>query len=117
MSFQSQTTICRFESLQLSYKNLNALTPVLQQWLTVSMTDPNRVVHMTELAQDEINRRKNLELDEKAIDCLQAQWLRCGEKSPSFQVMANIAHSVGVDREVIKKWFQEKERQNGENKK
>ena len=113
----SQTTICRFESLQLSYKNLNALTPVLQQWLTVSMTDPNRVVHMTELAQDEINRRKNLELDEKAIDCLQAQWLRCGEKSPSFQVMANIAHSVGVDREVIKKWFQEKERQKSENEK
>ena len=29
----SQTTICRFENLQLSYRNACKLKPVLQQWL------------------------------------------------------------------------------------
>lgn len=29
----SQTTICRFENLQLSYKNACKLRPVLEQWL------------------------------------------------------------------------------------
>jgi hypothetical protein len=30
----SQTTICRFENLQLSYKNACKLRPILQQWLS-----------------------------------------------------------------------------------
>ena len=30
----SQTTICRFENLQLSYKNACKLRPILEQWLT-----------------------------------------------------------------------------------
>ncbi len=29
----SQTTICRFENLQLSYKNACKLRPILEQWL------------------------------------------------------------------------------------
>lgn len=107
----SQTTICRFESLQLSYKNLTNLTPVLQDWLTLSFTDPNKVVHFTQLAQDEINKRRNYELNESAVECLENQWKRNGGKSPSYHVMANLAHSVGVDKEVIKKWFNGRENQ------
>ena len=29
----SQTTICRFENLQLSYKNAMKLLPIFQRWL------------------------------------------------------------------------------------
>ena len=29
----SQTTICRFEALQLSFKNMCKLKPLLQKWL------------------------------------------------------------------------------------
>ena len=34
----SQTTICRFENLQLSYKNACKLRPILEQWLEEAET-------------------------------------------------------------------------------
>merc|ERR1711990_250205 len=36
----SQTTICRFEALQLSFKNMCKLKPLLQKWLQFAVKDP-----------------------------------------------------------------------------
>lgn len=37
----SQTTICRFEALQLSFKNMCKLKPLLQKWLQFAVKDTN----------------------------------------------------------------------------
>lgn len=37
----SQTTICRFEALQLSFKNMCKLKPLLQRWLVEAETSEN----------------------------------------------------------------------------
>lgn len=37
----SQTTICRFEALQLSFKNMCKLKPLLQRWLDEAETSEN----------------------------------------------------------------------------
>lgn len=37
----SQTTICRFEALQLSFKNMCKLKPLLQRWLNEAETSDN----------------------------------------------------------------------------
>lgn len=37
----SQTTICRFEALQLSFKNMCRLKPLLQKWLNEAETTEN----------------------------------------------------------------------------
>lgn len=37
----SQTTICRFEALQLSFKNMCKLKPLLQKWLNEAETSEN----------------------------------------------------------------------------
>lgn len=37
----SQTTICRFEALQLSFKNMCKLKPLLQKWLNEAETLEN----------------------------------------------------------------------------
>lgn len=52
----SQTTICRFESLQLSHKNLNALVPVLHKWLLFCSQDPQRVLEVTQAAIEQKRR-------------------------------------------------------------
>lgn len=37
----SQTTICRFEALQLSFKNMCKLKPLLQKWLDEAENSEN----------------------------------------------------------------------------
>lgn len=37
----SQTTICRFEALQLSFKNMCKLKPLLQKWLQFAVKGKN----------------------------------------------------------------------------
>lgn len=37
----SQTTICRFEALQLSFKNMCKLKPLLQRWLNEAENTDN----------------------------------------------------------------------------
>lgn len=37
----SQTTICRFEALQLSFKNMCKLKPLLQRWLNEAENSEN----------------------------------------------------------------------------
>merc|ERR1719373_1399793 len=37
----SQTTICRFEALQLSFKNMCKLKPLLQKWLQFAVKESN----------------------------------------------------------------------------
>jgi len=52
----SQTTICRFEALQLSFKNMCKLKPLLQRWLNEAENSENpqdvSTLHYTRGAQN-----------------------------------------------------------------
>lgn len=60
----SQTTICRFEALQLSFKNMCKLKPLLQRWLNEAENSENpqdvSTLHYTRGAQNQLLLSLNL---------------------------------------------------------
>uniref|UniRef100_A0A8C7XF27 POU domain protein n=1 Tax=Oryzias sinensis TaxID=183150 RepID=A0A8C7XF27_9TELE len=81
----SQTTICRFENLQLSFKNACKLKAILAKWLDEA-----------ELAGGESHTLGAKEALERSFV----------EKSkPSSQEIARIAKSLHLEKEVVRVWF------------
>lgn len=54
----SQTTICRFEALQLSFKNMCKLKPLLQKWLQFAVKDQSNGFSALEKAANSGRKRK-----------------------------------------------------------
>jgi len=54
----SQTTICRFEALQLSFKNMCKLKPLLQKWLQFAVKDQTNGFSALEKAANSGRKRK-----------------------------------------------------------
>merc|ERR1719373_1554542 len=54
----SQTTICRFEALQLSFKNRCKLKPLLQKWLQFAVKDQTNGFSALEKAANSGRKRK-----------------------------------------------------------
>ncbi|TWW80640.1 Pituitary-specific positive transcription factor 1 [Takifugu flavidus] len=78
----SQTTICRFENLQLSFKNACKLKAILAKWLDEA-----------ELAGGNLGAKEALEHS-------------FVEKSkPSSQEIARIAKGLHLEKEVVRVWF------------
>ncbi|XP_004624557.1 POU domain, class 5, transcription factor 1 [Octodon degus] len=73
----SQTTICRFEALQLSFKNMCKLRPLLQRWV-----------------EEADNNNENLQ---------ENMFLQCPK--PTLQQISRIAEQLGLEKDVVRVWF------------
>ncbi|KAL1022080.1 hypothetical protein UPYG_G00021940 [Umbra pygmaea] len=112
----SQTTISRFEALNLSFKNMCKLKPLLEKWL-------NDAEHMSSesspslsplgsghgspgLASDLINRRrkKRTSIDTNIRVALERSFLQQNQK-PSSDEISVIADQLNMEKEVIRVWF------------
>uniref|UniRef100_A0A8C6YFS8 POU domain protein n=1 Tax=Naja naja TaxID=35670 RepID=A0A8C6YFS8_NAJNA len=76
----SQTTICRFEALQLSFKNMCKLKPLLNKWL---------------------EERTSIEVSVKGV--LETHFLKCPK--PAAQEISSLADSLQLEKEVVRVWF------------
>ncbi|KAG9468926.1 hypothetical protein GDO78_021659 [Eleutherodactylus coqui] len=104
----SQTTICRFESFQLSYKNMCRLKPFLHRWLEAAGKDENleQKMHSGE-AQAFVNRyqkrKQRTNLENKVKFSLETYFLR--NPKPGRMEMTQIAEELKTDYDVVRVWF------------
>ena len=124
----SQTTISRFEALNLSFKNMCKLKPLLEKWLgdvdggessstvalgavsaTVGVVGgqlPAVVQPAATLAFDTVasrRRKKRTNIDQLLRQALET--LFAASPKPSTDQISDMANRLGMDRDVVQVWF------------
>ncbi|XP_071959143.1 uncharacterized protein [Antedon mediterranea] len=103
----SQTTISRFEALNLSFKNMCKLKPLLQKWLEdADSTVANPALlgspHST---PDGIGRRrkKRTSIETNVRVALEKSFLN--NPKPTSEEIQLLGNSLGMEKEVVRVWF------------
>ena len=98
----SQTTICRFEALQLSFKNMCKLKPLLMKWLEEEDTNKYAGSEIDKMeAKRKRKKRTSIEVTVKSV--LENEF--CANPKPSANEIGILATNLGIDKEVIRVWF------------
>ena len=97
----SQTTICRFENLQLSYKNAQKLKPILEKWLEEA--EKQGVQHREEEQSPERRRKRRTSIGVGAKETLERHFLN--QPKPSSSEITKVADSLNLEKEVVRVWF------------
>uniref|UniRef100_A0A8C5K538 POU domain protein n=1 Tax=Jaculus jaculus TaxID=51337 RepID=A0A8C5K538_JACJA len=99
----SQTTICRFEALQLSFKNMCKLRPLLQKWVEEADNNEN----LQEICKAETlvqaRKRKRTSIENRVKGNLESMFLQCPK--PTLQQISLIAEQLGLEKDVVRVWF------------
>uniref|UniRef100_A0A673B048 POU domain protein n=1 Tax=Sphaeramia orbicularis TaxID=375764 RepID=A0A673B048_9TELE len=97
----SQTTICRFENLQLSFKNACKLKAILEKWLDEA--ELAGALYNDKVGMNERKRKRRTTISLGAKEALERSFV---EKSkPSSQEIARIAKGLHLEKEVVRVWF------------
>lgn len=97
----SQTTICRFENLQLSYKNAQKLKPILEKWLEEA--EKAGAVHHEEEHSPERRRKRRTTIGVAAKESLERHFQT--QPKPSSSDITKVADSLQLEKEVVRVWF------------
>lgn len=101
----SQTTICRFEALQLSFKNMCKLKPLLAKWLEeadVNSTGTTPAVFDKNITPGrKRKKRTSIEISVKGV--LESYF--CKNPKPSAQEIGSLAEQLQLEKEVVRVWF------------
>ncbi|XP_073722425.1 POU domain, class 2, transcription factor 1a isoform X2 [Misgurnus anguillicaudatus] len=107
----SQTTISRFEALNLSFKNMCKLKPLLEKWLNdaENMTADCVVSSPSEMSPglcENLNRRrkKRTSIETCMRLALEKSFLEQSQK-PSSEEITLIADQLSMEKEVVRVWF------------
>ncbi|XP_035249070.1 POU domain, class 2, transcription factor 1b isoform X11 [Anguilla anguilla] len=108
----SQTTISRFEALNLSFKNMCKLKPLLEKWLNdaenltsdQAMTSPSSL-GSSPLGLEGLNRRrkKRTSIETNIRVALEKSFLE--NQKPTSEEITMIADQLNMEKEVIRVWF------------
>ena len=96
----SQTTICRFENLQLSFKNAQKLKPTLEKWLEEAERQGGN--QSGELSPER-RRKRRTTIGSIARESLEEEFYR--QPKPSSSDISKIAEALQLDKEVVRIWF------------
>lgn len=99
----SQTTICRFEALQLSFKNMCKLKPLLQKWLEEADNNNGSTGALDKLNASARKRKKRTSIEVAVKGALENHF--CKNAKPSAQEITHLAENLGLDKEVVRVWF------------
>lgn len=99
----SQTTICRFEALQLSFKNMCKLKPLLQKWLEEADNNNGSSGALDKMATNARKRKKRTSIEVAVKGALENHF--CKNAKPSAQEITHLADNLGLDKEVVRVWF------------
>ena len=99
----SQTTICRFEALQLSFKNMCKLKPLLQKWLEEADSTSTSPTSIDKLAAQGRKRKKRTSIEVTVKGELEAHFLK--QPKPAAQDIAGLAEMLQLEKEVVRVWF------------
>lgn len=99
----SQTTICRFEALQLSFKNMCKLKPLLQKWLEEADSTTGSPTSIDKIAAQGRKRKKRTSIEVSVKGALEQHFHK--QPKPSAQEIATLADSLQLEKEVVRVWF------------
>ncbi|KAJ0005511.1 hypothetical protein NQD34_015405 [Periophthalmus magnuspinnatus] len=99
----SQTTICRFEALQLSFKNMCKLKPLLNKWLEEADSTTGSPTSIDKIATQGRKRKKRTSIEVSVKGALESHFLKCPK--PSAQEINALADSLQLEKEVVRVWF------------
>nr|CAD7413628.1 unnamed protein product [Timema poppensis] len=103
----SQTTISRFEALNLSFKNMCKLKPLLQKWLEDADNSLNNPSSLTNplTTPEAIGRRrkKRTSIETSVRVALEKAFLQ--NPKPTSEEISMLAESLGMEKEVVRVWF------------
>uniref|UniRef100_A0A3Q1ERF1 POU domain protein n=1 Tax=Acanthochromis polyacanthus TaxID=80966 RepID=A0A3Q1ERF1_9TELE len=112
----SQTTISRFEALNLSFKNMCKLKPLLEKWLNDAVCAENLTSDQSlsspstlgspGMGMEGINRRrkKRTSIETNIRVALEKSFLEQNQK-PTSEEITMIADQLNMEKEVIRVWF------------
>ncbi|XP_034972260.1 POU domain, class 2, transcription factor 1 isoform X1 [Zootoca vivipara] len=108
----SQTTISRFEALNLSFKNMCKLKPLLEKWLNdaenlssdSALSSPS-ALNSPGLGIEGLNRRrkKRTSIETNIRVALEKSFLE--NQKPTSEEITMIADQLNMEKEVIRVWF------------
>uniref|UniRef100_A0A7M4FYL7 POU domain protein n=1 Tax=Crocodylus porosus TaxID=8502 RepID=A0A7M4FYL7_CROPO len=109
----SQTTISRFEALNLSFKNMCKLKPLLEKWLNdaetmsvdATLPSPN-TLSSPSLGFDGLpgrRRKKRTSIETNVRFALEKSFL--ANQKPTSEEILLIAEQLNMEKEVIRVWF------------
>ncbi|XP_074598270.1 uncharacterized protein LOC141852992 isoform X2 [Brevipalpus obovatus] len=103
----SQTTISRFEALNLSFKNMCKLKPLLERWLKdadASLNNPG-VMSSAQAQADAIGRRrkKRTSIETTVRVALERAFIQ--NPKPTSEEITMLADSLCMEKEVVRVWF------------
>ncbi|KAM6955182.1 POU domain, class 2, transcription factor 1-like [Lycodopsis pacificus] len=107
----SQTTISRFEALNLSFKNMCKLKPLLEKWLNDAETLTDQALSSPSalgspgMGIEGINRRrkKRTSIETNIRVALEKSFLE--NQKPTSEEITMIADQLNMEKEVIRVWF------------
>ncbi|XP_025779797.1 POU domain, class 4, transcription factor 1 [Puma concolor] len=101
--YNSQSTICRFESLTLSHNNMIALKPILQAWLEEAEGAQREKMNKPELFNGGEKKRKRTSIAAPEKRSLEAYF--AVQPRPSSEKIAAIAEKLDLKKNVVRVWF------------
>ncbi|CAK9296282.1 unnamed protein product [Gordionus sp. m RMFG-2023] len=99
----SQTTICRFEALQLSFKNMCKLKPLLTKWLEEADSNSGSPSSIDKIAAQGRKRKKRTSIEISIKGALEHHFIK--QSKPSAQEISSLADSLQLEKEVVRVWF------------
>nr|XP_033774039.1 POU domain, class 2, transcription factor 3 isoform X2 [Geotrypetes seraphini] len=105
----SQTTISRFEALNLSFKNMCKLKPLLEKWLSdaesapldSTMSSPSPYLSLSEVFGRKRKKRTSIETSIRLT--LEKRFQN--NPKPSSEEITMIAEQLTMEKEVVRVWF------------
>jgi len=103
----SQSTICRFEKLEITALQVKKLLPALQTWLQDAKERHKQglpiIVQDCTDGKDNKKRKKRTVFNQDTVNALCVEFER--QPSPSSAYIADIADRMGLDKETVRVWF------------
>ncbi|KAL8575530.1 hypothetical protein ACOMHN_059595 [Nucella lapillus] len=99
----SQTTICRFEALQLSFKNMCKLKPLIQKWLEEADSTSGASTCVDKMATQNRKRKKRTSIEVTVKGALESHFVKCPK--PCAPEITQLADQLQLEKEVVRVWF------------
>ena len=99
----SQTTICRFEALQLSFKNMCKLKPLLSKWLEEAENNNGCPSALDKIAAQGRKRKKRTSIEVSIKNALEHNFHI--QPKPSAHEISALANNLQLEKEVVRVWF------------
>jgi len=103
----SQSTICRFEKLEITALQVKKLLPALQTWLQEAKERHKQglpiIVQDSMDGKDNKKRKKRTVFNQDTVNALCVEFEQ--HPSPSSHQLTFIADRMGLDKETVRVWF------------